>query len=295
MKNPAPPSDGLNAVPTAEELFNASALERLRRSTELAALVEQLRADEAQIAAQAGNMPHSQRVCAYADIIAADLSEFGLVLPSAAYSDASGLVEAVASLPVSTRTARVRRKAREVARIVMLSESGGLHVPARVEELHDLWERAMCGEPRWSADYPSSTFRTGGVTVRSTWPERTVLHSCMPPSEMPLWLERLIDLLADEGIAPEVRAGYGLGLHDWIHPFVDGNGHTGRLLMFAVLNGHYSQPTLICLAHELVANRHTTMELFAQLRNREADAVGFCLGLLGQVRNAQERALDILI
>ena len=31
MKNPAPPSDGLNAVPTAEELFNASALERLRR------------------------------------------------------------------------------------------------------------------------------------------------------------------------------------------------------------------------------------------------------------------------
>ena len=34
------------------------------------------------------------------------------------------------------------------------------------------------------------------------------------------------------------------------------------------------------------------MGQFARLRNRETDAAGFCLGLLGQVRDAQERALD---
>lgn len=291
---PVPPSDGENAVPSADELFGDEALGRLRSSRELAALTERLRSDEARIAGRARSMAHSGLLSAYAGIIAEDLSASGLALPDAAYSDARGLFDAVASLPVSPRTARARRKAREVARIAMLSDSGGLRLPSRVDDLHGLWEQAMFGEPRWSADFPSPAFRTGGVTVRGAWPERAVLHSCMAASEIPTWLERLIALLADERYAPEVRAACGLGLHDWIHPFSDGNGHTGRLLMLTVLDGRYSQPTLVCLAHELVANRHATMEQFAHLRNREADAAGFCLGLLAQVRDAQERALDIL-
>ena len=294
MKNPVPRSDGGNAVPSADELFGDGALERLRLNRTLAEAVERLRADEARIAGRAGAVTRSGLLRAYAGIIAEDLSVSGLALPDASYSDAHRLFEAVASLPVSPRTARARRKAREVARIAMLSERGAVRVPARVDDLHGLWEQAMCGEPRWSADYPSSAFRTGGVEVRSGWPERTLLHSCMEPSEMPTWLGRLVALLADERYAPEVRAACGLGLHDWIHPFVDGNGHTGRLLMLAALDGHSTQPTLVCLARELVVNRGTTMELFAQLRNREADAAGFCLGLLGQARTAQERAMDIL-
>ena len=109
-----------------------------------------------------------------------------------------------------------------------------------------------------------------------------------------VWLDRLIDLLADERLAPEVRAACGLCLHDWIHPFLDGNGHTGRLIMVAVLERRYSQPTVACLARELVVNRSTTMRLFRRLRNRESDVTDFCAGLLGQLRNAQEYALSML-
>ena len=289
-----PPADSSPAVPTAAELFGDKALEQLRCSRELAEVVEELRACEARIAGRARSMTPDGLLCAYAGIIAGDLSKAGLTLPDAAYSSAAGLFEAVTSLPFSTRTAGARRKVREAARFVMLTGNGNLHVPARVEDLHGLWEQAMCGEPHWSADYPSSAFRTGGVTVRGAWPERALLHRCMEPCEMPAWLERLIRMLADEGLAPELRAACGLGLHDWIHPFVDGNGHTGRLLMLSVLDGLYSQPTLVCLAHELVANRSTTMRQFARLRNREADAAGFCLGLLGQLRDAQEHAMSIL-
>ena len=289
-----PQAESSPAVPTAAELFGDEALGRLRYSRELAEVVEGLRACEAQIAGQAKSVARPGLLCAYAGLIAGDLSKVGLALPDATHDNAAGIFQAVTSFPFSTRTAGARRKAREVARFVMLSDNGDLHVPARVEDLHGLWEQAMCGEPRWSADYPSSAFRTGGVTVRGAWPERTLLHRCMDPCEMPAWLERLIGMLADEGLAPELRAACGLGLHDWIHPFVDGNGHTGRLLMLSVLDGLYSQPTLVCLAHELVANRSTTMRQFARLRNREADAAGFCLGLLGQLRDAQKRAPDIL-
>ena len=109
----------------------------------------------------------------------------------------------------------------------------------------------------------------------------------MPASEVPIWLNRLIGLLADERLEPEVRAACGLCLHDWIHPFLDGNGHTGRLLMITVLEALYSQPTLVCFARELVVHRATTMKLFKQLRNRESDIIDFCIGLLGQLAKCQ--------
>lgn len=288
------PSDDTPDVPTAEELFGDKALELLRCSRRLADAAAARREREAAIARLAEAAVPIGRVRVATQLVAEILSEVGVVLPAEAYSDPSGLFEAVTSLPLSPRTARARRQAREVARVAVLCEEGGLHMPESAEELHGIWEQAMHGEPRWSADHPSSAFRTGTVTLRGPWPERAVVHRCMGPDEVPAWLDRLVALLADERFAPEVRAACGLGLHDWIHPFMDGNGHTGRLLMLAALDGLYSRATLVCLVRELVVNRSATSRQFKRLREREGDAEGFCLGLLGQVKDAQERAMRIL-
>jgi len=288
------PPDDTPDVPTADELFGDKALERLQCSRRLAMTAEELRAREAVIARQAEAAAPIGQFRVETQLVAEILSEVSAVLPAEAYSDPSGLFKAVTSLPLSPRTARARRQAREVARVAMLFDEGSLHVPASAEELHGIWEQAMRGEPRWSADHPTSSFRTGTVTLRGPWPERVVVHRCMEPGEVPAWLDRLVALMADERFEPEIRASCGLGLHDWIHPFKDGNGHTGRLLMLAMLDGLYSQATLVCLVRELVANRPATSRQFKLLRERKGDAEGFCLGLLGQVRDAQERALSFL-
>jgi hypothetical protein len=288
------PHDNAPDVPAADELFCDEAMERLRYSGELEELVGRLRIRERDVAERARLAGRDELIRSYGEIVAAELSMVGLVLPGAAYCSTASLFEAVASLPFTPRSSSVRRKAREIARIAMLSDEGRLRVPACVDDLHTLWEQAMLREPRWSVDFPSSDFRTGNVTVRGSKPEYRVVHRCMPADEMPFWLNRLIDLLSDERLAPELRAACGLGLQDWIHPFSDGNGHVGRLIMLSVLEGGYSQPTLVCLAREFVVNRNTTVGQFARLRNREHDAVGFCAGLLGQVSDAQEYVLDVL-
>ena len=280
-------------VPGADELFCDEAIERLRCSEEIDALVGKLRIRERDVAGRAKLAGRDALLRAYGETIAADLSAVGVALPDSPTS-AAGLFEAVASLPFTPRSAAARRRAREVARVAMLCDEGGLRVPERADDLHALWEQAMLREPRWSADFPTSDFRTGDMTVVGARPERKVVHRCMPADEMPAWLDRLIDLLADGRLAPEVRATCGLCLHDWIHPFLDGNGHAGRLLMVAVLECRYSQPTLACLARELTVNRSTTTRLFGRLRDRESDAAGFCAGLLGQLGDSQERALGML-
>jgi len=286
--------DGTPEVPTADALFGDEALGQLRCDQELARFVERLREREKLLVERAATTTHGERIRAYAGLVNDILSGAGIVLPTTAYSDAAGLFKAVTSLPLASEAAHARRRAREVARIAMLSDEGGFHVPERAEEIRGLWEQAMCGEPRWSADFPSSAIRTGTATVRGPWPERVLLHKCMEPDEVPAWLDRLVDLLSDERLAPELRAACGLGLLDWIHPFSDGNGHTGRLLMLAMLSARYSQLTLVCLAYELVVNRAATIQQFKQLRERNNDAVGFCLGMLCQIEDAQGRALDML-
>ena len=293
MNKDQPPDDTPD-VPTAGELFGKDLLEQLRCSQELARNVEELRAREAVIARWAEAATRGERLRVCTQLVADILSGVGIVLPAVACGDSTGLFEAVASLPFAGKTAKTRRKAREVARVAMLSEEGSLHVPESAEEFHGLWEQAMQGEPRWSDDYPSSAFRTCTVVLRGPRPERVLLHKCMEPDEVPAWLYHLVVFLSDGRFAPEIRAACGLGLQDWIHPFIDGNGHTGRLLMLSMLDGFYSQPTLVCLAYELVVNRAETIRQFKQLRDRKVDAIGFCLGMLGQLRDAQERALNML-
>ena len=282
-------------VPTADELFGDEALEQLRCNQELATTVEKLRAREASIVEQTKAATQDELLRAYAGLVDDILSGAGIGLPATAYVDTAAIFDAVTSLPVIATTAHARRKAREVARIAMLADESILQMPKRAGDFRGLWEQAMRREPRWSADYPSSSFRTGTVVLRGSWPDSVVVHKCMGADEVPAWLDRLISFLSDDRFALELRAACGLGLLGWIHPFNDGNGHTDRLLMIAMLSSGYSKPTLVSLAHELVVNRATTTQQFKQLRERTADATGFCLGMLGQLRDAQQRALNMLV
>lgn len=278
-------------TPSAEELFCDEALARLRANDELDELVQSLRQRETRIASRLEGADTTAACRTCIDVAAADMREAGLSVPEAALADPASFFQATCELPFALSTAGIRRQAREVARVIMFASQGLLHVPASVDELHDIWEQAMLGEPRLRKTFPSSEFRTGPVAFRGPLPELELLHQCMDATEVPAWLETLIGFLSDESLPEELRAAGGLCLHDWIHPFSDGNGHTGRLLALAVLNRRYSLPTVVFFARELVLRRNVALEQFGFLRSRETDLCGFCLGVLAQMEDAQAQVL----
>lgn len=280
-------------APSAEELFCGGALARLCAEPKLQQLTNSLRERESQIAERISRMDPPAVCRACIDVVVNDMHEKGLSVPEEALANPTSFFQAVRSLPFVPSTAVARRRIRETARIIMLADQGKYRVPADVGELHDAWELAMLGEPRLSDSFPSSEFRSGPIALRGPLPEQEVLHECMDASEVPGWLERLIELLADKSMPRELRAACGLCLHDWIHPFSDGNGHVGRHLALATLGEAYTLPTLAFFGRELVERRDMTVELFGNLRTREADICGFCIGLLGQLGDAQAVALKV--
>ena len=67
-----------------------------------------------------------------------------------------------------------------------------------------------------------------------------VLQVCADPGDFERELDRLVAFLADSRLLPEARAACSYALLEWTHPFMDGNGHTGRMLLLSVLQGCYS-------------------------------------------------------
>ena len=201
--------------------------------------------------------------------------------------DPAEFAQAIYTLPRVPRTASNRRQVREVARMYARVCMHRLSVPRQPDDFHALWECAMEGEPRWSESHPSSRFRERAGCIRNGKPPYDVLQICADPADYPAELKYLLEFAHDESFQPEIRAACAFALFEWIHPFADGNGHTGRALMLALVQGGYSLPTMVCFSTALAFGKGRTSKLFARLRTCEGTLVDFCRGTLEQLKAAQ--------
>ncbi|MBR3160391.1 MAG: Fic family protein [Atopobiaceae bacterium] len=204
-------------------------------------------------------------------------------------------LQAIYQLPRTPRTASLRRSVREVARAYARTCAGDLSIPTMPDDFHAMWDNAMEGEPLWSEGVPSSAFRTTAARILSGKSLSIVLQQCAEPCDYETELSHVLAFVQDETIEPEVRAACSYALFEWIHPFLDGNGHVGRMLVLALLQDTYSLPTMVWFSQTLVWGRGRTSGLFAPLRNGDGTFVGFCRGTLEQLHEAQEFALNMLM
>ena len=284
----------MNICASAEHrLLTESALAQLRHDEGLASLVRAMHAEDSPVAEQVQRLGVSSVHLACQRSMNALLEGAGAESPATTL-DPVEFAQAIYKLPRTPRTAPIRRIVREIARVYARASTKGLRTPKRPDDFHALWECAMEGEPRWSKESFTPKFRASAARILNGQSLETVLQVCIDPADYETELARLLAFLRDESLELEVRAACGYALFEWIHPFVDGNGHVGRMLALSLLQDSYSLPTMVCFSSALVWGKLGTSRLFAPLRSGDGTLVDFCRGTLEQLHAEQALALGVV-
>ena len=274
-------------------ILTDEALEELSGNVAVCELAESMRGREAEVRRLLGEVDPAvvQRTCRQS---AVDLLSEPTAYAFLADLDSPDFANAMYGLPRDVRTAPHRRTAREVARVYSMICGGGLPMPGCADAFHYLWEMAMEGEPRWDEGYPTSSFRSNRAIIRKSMFSDEVLQVCADPGDFERELDLLAAFLKDSRLLPETRAACAYALLEWTHPFMNGNGHVGRMLLLSTLQGLYSLPTMIAFSRALCLGRDVTCKQFALLRTGEGNLAGFCAATLAQLSEAQLDAMKAI-
>ncbi|MBQ9043628.1 MAG: hypothetical protein IJ111_12545 [Eggerthellaceae bacterium] len=208
-------------------------------------------------------------------------------------------VEARGPLDGGTERKHLRERAR-----LCLHLSRGLWQLGAPDDLLELWDiatrreplvRNVIDEPRWrTADDPVPF--TGG---RMTWlfgvqPLRPECATADPRDIGPI-VESTVSFVCDSGLPPELVAFGASFPMFFAHPFVDGNGHTSRLLACDTLHkAGYSSATLLALLDRLHESRLEISQMIKDVVMGNASSEEFVAFYLGRLTAAQEAVMELL-
>ena len=227
---------------------------------ELMALVDEVRSNEQSIRQDLRRKGESQQDALIRQLIIGDAAE-ACNAPLRQFQNTAELCEACLQNYGPIDGARKRRFLRERARIQLhLSKNTSLlHTSA---DLLALWDeataqeppiRAFIDEPRWRRESDGLPFTQAMLApIYGTIPLRPGLETANP-ADIPQLAEGIVDFARSDELPRELVALGLFYLFFRIHPFVDGNGHTTRMLVSDILHREgYSTPTLLTYFRECV-------------------------------------------
>lgn len=204
------------------------------------------------------------------------------------------LCERVVALRGPLGQARARRDARELARLyALLAERA--RPPATLNELIELHARLIAGEPVIFAHSARTDLRRGYTPFTSM---------LLPGEELPKGKrtlseerieaesEALLAFVARADVGAEVRAAAAYYLETRIHPFFDGNGHTGRTLAALVLGEGYSSSTKLAFVRALQLEREEIAIAMCEATATRADLAPMVCLMLDMLAQGQRSLLE---
>ena len=146
---------------------------------------------------------------------------------------------------------------------------GGFPISNRlIREIHEVLMSKGVGENKSPGEFRRSQVWIGGTRPGNAVfvpPPHTHVAECM--GELELFLHA-----TDDGIPPLVRAALAHVQFETIHPFLDGNGRLGRLLVtFLLINAGVLHEPILYLSLYLKTHRHRYYELLDESGRRTGD------------------------
>ena len=191
--------------------------------------------------------------------------------------------------------APARRDARERIRIWRRLTAGERRVPATLCDLFALWDAATAGEVPFYEESETvrlragTPFSQGGKPFEQSKPPAG--WETVDPADIERELGHFFALIAREDLALEVRAAAALFALWHIHPFRDGNGHVGRMLLCDMLAPSYSVPTLLAFVSKLQGARGPISETMAEIVREHKDLAPFVELVLSLLAEASQSCI----
>ena len=165
---------------------------------------------------------------------------------------------------------------------------GAARFPESPEDMRVAYDKVTAGEISPDKLSDGHLFRKEGVeiTAGGVW----VVHRGLEQeSRIIEAVEKLIALVGDENIPALCSAVASHYLFEYIHPFCDGNGRTGRYLLSLLLGKILSAPTALSLSRTIAEHRGEYYRVFKTVEDRlnHAELTFFIYVLLDFVRIAQ--------
>jgi Fic family protein len=181
------------------------------------------------------------------------------------------------------------KKFREFVRLYLALTKPDVQFPKTPGDIRAIYDDIVAGDLAPENALDGKLFRAQPVDVE-TETQKLVHSGVMPESKIITLLEDMLHLVRSEEIPLLYSAILSHFLFEYIHPFYDGNGRTGRYLLAIFLSEPLSIVTVLSLSKAISENLSRYYREFqnAEAPLNHADATSFLLTMVELIREAQE-------
>ena len=177
----------------------------------------------------------------------------------------------------------------EFANLYLGLTSGDVALPETPADIRALYDAVVAGTLKTGDAPDGQLFRKFGVDIKA--PTDRVVHRGVEPEDAIVsYLDKMIDLVSSEDMPEVYSALLSHYLFEYIHPFYDGNGRTGRFLLALYLSNPLSLPTTLSLCRVIAEHKGAYYKAFSVTEDplNHGEATFFVLQMMDLVRIAQE-------
>lgn len=182
----------------------------------------------------------------------------------------------------------------EFAQLYLGLSDGNTRLPASAEDIRHIYDAVTQGTiaPQDAPD--GRLFRRGPVHVTNG--VKSVHDGVLPEDKIVLMLNQLIALAESPLIPSLYSAVLSHLLFEYVHPFYDGNGRTGRYLLSLYLSRSLSLPTVLSVSRAIAEDKGSYYRAFVEALHplNNAEGTFFVLTILGMIERAQLGLADTL-
>jgi Fic family protein len=187
------------------------------------------------------------------------------------------------------------KRFRELAMLYLGLSSGQSASPKSLQDIRAIYDQVMAGEDLGPNAPDGKLFRQYAVEVIGDG-GKTLHEGVQTEAEINSGLGIMLALVSSPDVPELYSALMSHYIFEYIHPFYDGNGRTGRYLLALYLSRPLSTLTALSLSREIAENRGPYYRGFQETEHpmNHGELTPFVLQMLQYVSAAQDRVIGDL-